>query len=125
MRRPIEHTADVAYEISGHSYLDLLEEAKNILLEEEGIVFSEGEEKKKVYPSEETEDNFFDTVNDWILEISKGWAPHTIENEAGKLKVTFRKIKKKEGTEIKALTYHLLKFERKDGELRTKVVFDT
>lgn len=125
MRRPIEHTADVAYEISGRSYLDLLEEAKNILLEEEGIVFSEGEEKKKIYPCEETEDNFFDTVNDWILEISKGWAPHTIENEAGKLKVTFRKIKKKEGTEIKALTYHLLKFERKDGELRTKVVFDT
>jgi len=124
LRKPIEHTADIAYEISGNSYEELLEEARNILLEEEGIVF-DTEKKEKTYLLEETEDAFFDTVNDWILEISKGWAPWRIKREGNGLKVTFRKIRKKEGTEIKALTYHLLKFERDGDVLKTKVVFDT
>ncbi|MCD6552167.1 archease [Thermotoga sp.] len=125
MRRQIEHTADVAYEISGRSFLDLLEEAKNILLEEERIVFGEGEEKEKIYSSEETEDNFFDTVNDWILEISRGWAPWRVEFIEDGIRTVFKKIRKKEGTEVKALTYHLLNFERENETIKTKVVFDT
>ncbi|PLV59821.1 archease [Thermotoga sp. KOL6] len=123
MRRPLEHTADIAYEISGESFLDLLQEVRNILLEVEGIEVNE-EKKEKFYIFEETEDNFFDIVNDWIAEISKNWAPWRLEINGNRIKVVFRKIKRREGTEIKALTYHLLKFERGNGTLKTKVVFD-
>ncbi len=124
MRRQIRHTADLAFEIEGGTYLDLLEEARSLLVEEMGLVMDCSVEKKKEYEMIFNEDNFFDVVNDWIYEISKRWAPIELHLVGEKLKTVFCKVAQRTGVEIKALTYHLLKFE-KDGELwKTKVVFD-
>lgn len=124
MRRQIRHTADLAFEIEVGSYFELLEETRVLLLEEMGLVVDCSIEKGKEYEASFNEDNFFDIVNDWIYEISKGWGPVELQLVGEKLKTKFCKVTQRTGVEIKALTYHLLKFERNGSIWRTKVVFD-
>jgi len=42
----------------------------------------------------------------------------------GEIVVKFKEVLRRKGEEIKALTYHLLRLEKRGEKIRTKVVFD-
>ncbi len=124
MRRQINHVADLAYEIESNDVVGLLEEIVNILFEYCEPKLGDFSKEKTYDFSEPLEDFIFDTVNDWIFEISVGHFPQDMIRKAEKLVVKFKKVLEKKGGEIKALTYHLLRLEKRGEKIRTKVVFD-
>ena len=124
MRRQINHTADLAYEIESHDVMGLLRELMGILFDHYRPELGEFT-KEKVYDLfEPLEDFIFDMVNDWIFEISVGNFPHDMIRKEKKIVVKFRRVLEKRGEEIKALTYHLLRLEKRGEKIHTKVVFD-
>jgi len=125
MRKQINHTADLAYEIESYDIIGLLREIIGIFSEHYNPVLEDFLKEKTYSVYEPLEDFLFDVVNDWIFEISIGCFPHDIIKKGDEeITVKFKKIRERKGEEIKALTYHLLKLEKQGEKLRTKVVFD-
>jgi len=124
MRKQIDHTADLAYEIESHDIIGLLKEIIDILFEHYKPNLGNFSKEKAYNICEPLEDFIFDTVNDWIFEISVGHFPHDMIKKDGEIVVKFKKVLRRKGEEIKALTYHLLRLEKRGEKIRTKVVFD-
>ncbi|WP_448384959.1 archease [Fervidobacterium sp.] len=143
--REISHTADLAYEIEASNVNELLQDFVTIIIQNSEIfetsstnitksisnVVNESNNQgttdlqnvmKKCYninesSDEEFVDSLFDTVNDIISLVDRGYFPMKVENQC----VYF--TRKRIITRIKALTYHGL--EVKLGErISLKVVFD-
>lgn len=136
MYREIEHKADLAYEIIVNDIDELLRDLIAIFKENAEIESSKNVEVsndnlqnivKKCYnikmikdmdESDEFMDSVFDTVNDIISLIDRGYFPIKVENSCIyliPLRVIFR---------IKALTYHALKVEVLGSRIHFWMVFD-
>ncbi|MFN3328902.1 MAG: archease [Fervidobacterium pennivorans] len=143
--KEISHTADLAYEIEAANVTELLQDFITIIIQNSEIFETSNSDvpesirntvsesynhgttnlqnvMKKCYnindgSDEEFVDNLFDTVNDIISLVDRGYFPMKVENQC----VYF--TRKRIITRIKALTYHGL--EVKLGErISLKVVFD-
>jgi len=124
MRKQIDHTADLAYEIESNDIIGLLKEIIDILFEHYKPKLGNFSKEKVYNIYEPLEDFIFDAVNDWIFEISVGHFPHDMIRKDEEIVVKFKKVLGRKGEEIKALTYHLLRLEKRGEKIRTKVVFD-
>jgi len=124
MRKQIDHTADLAYEIESNDIIGLLKEIIDILFEHYKPKLGNFSKEKAYNIYEPLEDFIFDAVNDWIFEISVGHFPHDMIRKDEEMVVKFKEVLERKGEEIKALTYHLLRLEKRGEKIRTKVVFD-
>ena len=124
MRKQIDHTADLAYEIESNDIIGLLKEIIDILFEHYKPKLGNFSKEKVYNIYEPLEDFIFDAVNDWIFEISVGHFPHDMIRKDEEIVVKFKEVLGRKGEEIKALTYHLLRLEKRGEKIRTKVVFD-
>lgn len=131
MYQELEHTGDLAYEITVNSLEELLKDVVSILLKnseldssEEFSNFSFEIHDKKCYniitdmENENFSDNLFDVINDLIYIIDKGFRPIKVEGFC----VYFRKCKFY--LKIKALTYHKFLVEKRGKEIYARMVFD-
>ncbi|QTA38869.1 archease [Thermosipho ferrireducens] len=125
MYKEIEHTADVAFEIMNESFLGVLKDILDIIVD-----FYKPEYlncsyyKRQIYEISEDEDGIFDIVNDWIAAIDLGYFPKEVDFENGNYVTLFCSYTGLLGEKFKALTYHSLRLEKDQSMYRTKVVFD-
>ncbi len=124
MIRELEHTADVAYELTFKDLKELFCDIISILKSHASFVLS-GEEMEEEYPlGGNVEDDIFDLTNEMIFNIDSGWIPEKVEVENGKVKILY-KAASVLSFPIKALTYHMLRVEDAENSMkRVKVVFD-
>ncbi|MBO8160554.1 MAG: archease [Thermosipho sp. (in: Bacteria)] len=125
MYKEINHTADVAYEITAKDFEDLLKNILNII-KENYLPKNINCNTKHVqtYNISENDDGLFDIVNDWISSIDLGYFPISVKKDKNTYITEFCSYQGLNGEKFKALTYHELNIKYKNGYLFTKVVFD-
>ena len=133
----IEHTADLAILISAKDYYELFSCAPSVLYSIIGHI----EINECTNPQEETislqAGNKEELFHDWLTEILYYFEVRqlifeeclfsVLKAERLESHIKSRKIdihKSKIITEIKAVTYHDLKIEEKDGNIQARVIFD-
>ena len=124
MIKELEHTADIAYEISFKDLKELFYDIMIVLRNHASFVSVEGYMREEYSLSGNIEDDIFDITNEMIFKIDSGWIPREIEVKSNKVKVSYRAASVL-SFPIKALTYHMLKVEDAEDDMKkVKVVFD-
>ncbi|HEY8542220.1 MAG TPA: archease [Pseudothermotoga sp.] len=124
MYRELDHAADLRYELICDDIESLFNDLIQILVDNYEPILKHEVVFKKEYPVKEIEDMIFDTVNDWIYMIDvRKIFPYSCEID-DVLYCDFVAFSELKGTELKALTYHDLKIEQKEGKIILRVVFD-
>jgi SHS2 domain-containing protein len=136
----VDHTADIAIEVTATSFKDLLQTAAkallNLVLSE--INYSSLTSKKLEYNAQSLEEllieflnelNFLILVKNWIF---KSVAAYEIKRNNNffqlKMKIIGGKFKVKDSTiktEIKAATFHNLEIQKVSKGFKTTIVLDT
>ncbi len=135
----IEHTADIAIEVTEKSMEDLFKTAfvawKDIVLETN--IPSYEHSKKFLFESRTLEELLIEFLSELNYQLyTKKWVVNSIKkiliqkpNEIFHLEIEVfgEKLKNKNHTikeEIKAVTFHQMKIEESDGYFSTKIIFD-
>jgi protein archease len=135
----IDHTADIAIEISGNSLEDLFQTAYQAWYETvlgHARCLSQVKKRKKLqaFSPEELLVNFVSELNFWLM--VKKWIVARIEKlelseENGQLTLkviatgqSFDPEKHELQAEVKAVTFHQLEIKQRGNNLYTRLVFD-
>jgi len=132
--REIEHKSDISYEIIAKNIEEVFEDMISIIQENIDVVGIEDtviEQKNNLHRdlekcynitneniSEFNEDVLFDTINDIISIVDRGYYPFSTNRNC----VGFCRMRIY--TKLKALTYHDLKIEYHDNQIYVRMVFD-
>jgi len=137
--RQVEHTADKAIEAEGENFGELLESAAygmfSLIADLEGLE-PQGWEEVEVEGAASPEDLLHDFLSELLFrhEVEgKVYCRFEVEEadpKAGRVRaragfVPIEGAREKVFGYVKAVTYHDLEIERKDGGFRVRVVFDT
>ena len=126
MYRQLEHSADLRFELENDSFEGIFQDFADLLFDLcQPTLVDEIFVKTYEVTTESFDDTVFDVVNDWIYTIyGQRFSPFRCYLNSGILRCTFKRISVMNGIEIKALTYHDLRFKKEAGKIKAKVVFD-
>ncbi len=134
----VDHTADIAVEVTADSFEELLTESlsafnetildlENIQCVEVQELYLQALDREQLLVSFLNEINFLLTVKKWISKSIENILIKK-ENSSYKLNCIVKGSYIKDGVElkeeIKSVTYHQMEIVEKDGIFKTRIVFD-